>query len=67
MAVSPASAPRKALTAPAVRARKARDGSDRLVMLTAYDAPGSVQVVDEVERWCFACRTHYPHEAVDPG
>jgi hypothetical protein len=30
-----------------------------------WDTPGSVQVVDEVERWCFACRTHYPHEGVD--
>lgn len=29
-----------------------------------WDTPGGVQVVDEVERWCFACRTHYPHEAV---
>jgi hypothetical protein len=32
-----------------------------------WDTPGSVQVVDEVERWCFACRTHYPHEAVEAG
>jgi hypothetical protein len=30
-----------------------------------WDTPGKVDVVDEVERWCFACRTHYPHEAVD--
>ena len=46
MAVSPASAPRKALTPPAIRARKARDGADRLVMLTAYDAPGA-RIADE--------------------
>ena len=46
MAVTPASAPRKALTAPAIRARKARDGADRLVMLTAYDAPGA-RIADE--------------------
>ena len=32
----------------------------------AWDTPGKVEVVDEVERWCFACRTHYPHEAVQP-
>ncbi|MDQ2649251.1 MAG: 3-methyl-2-oxobutanoate hydroxymethyltransferase [Actinomycetota bacterium] len=32
---------RKQLTAPAVRARKARDGADPLVMVTAYDAPGA--------------------------
>lgn len=29
------------LTAPAIRARKVRDGSDPLVMVTAYDAPGA--------------------------
>ena len=22
-------------------------------------------MVDEVERWCFACRSHYPHQEVD--
>jgi 3-methyl-2-oxobutanoate hydroxymethyltransferase len=32
---------RKQLTAPAVRARKARDGAAPLVMVTAYDAPGA--------------------------
>ena len=31
----------------------------------AWDTPGRVQVVDEVERWCFACRAHYPHESVE--
>lgn len=34
------------LTAPAVRARKVRNGSDPLVMVTAYDAPGA-RIVDE--------------------
>ena len=29
------------LTVPAVRSRKARDGNDPLVMVTAYDAPGA--------------------------
>jgi 3-methyl-2-oxobutanoate hydroxymethyltransferase len=29
------------LTAPAIRARKVRDGSDPVVMVTAYDAPGA--------------------------
>ncbi len=33
------------LSAPAIRARKARDGADRLVMVTAYDAP-SARAVD---------------------
>ena len=32
---------RKQLTAPTVRARKARDGAEPLVMVTAYDAPGA--------------------------
>jgi 3-methyl-2-oxobutanoate hydroxymethyltransferase len=30
-----------ALSAPAIRARKVRDGSEPLVMITAYDAPGA--------------------------
>ncbi len=29
----------------------------------AWDTPGRVDVQDEVEHWCFACRTQYPHEA----
>src|SRR5689334_4537229 len=35
-----------AITAPAVRARKVRTGSDPLVMVTAYDAPGA-RMADE--------------------
>src|SRR5436853_2918151 len=34
------------ITAPAVRARKVRTGSDPLVMVTAYDAPGA-RMADE--------------------
>ena len=34
------------LSAPAIRVRKVRDGADRLVMVTAYDAP-SARVVNE--------------------
>ena len=30
----------------------------------AWDSPGSVKMADE-ESWCFACRTHYPHEVLD--
>jgi hypothetical protein len=30
----------------------------------AWDTEGKVEVLDEVERWCFPCRTHYPHEEV---
>src|SRR3954452_18012912 len=37
---------RAALTAPAIRARKVRDGAAPLVMLTAYDAPGA-RIADE--------------------
>ena len=37
---------RKPVTVPSVRAHKARDGKDPLVMVTAYDAPGA-RVVDE--------------------
>ncbi|MCU1455384.1 MAG: ketopantoate hydroxymethyltransferase [Acidimicrobiales bacterium] len=38
--------PRRPLTAPSVRARKVAHGSDPLVMVTAYDAPGA-RIVDE--------------------
>jgi hypothetical protein len=30
----------------------------------SWDAEGKVEVVAEVERWCFVCRTHYPHQEV---
>jgi hypothetical protein len=34
----------------------------------AWDTEERVDVVDEVEWWCFPCRTHYPHQPVDdPG
>jgi len=38
----------KKVTAPAVRSRKVRTGSDPLVMVTAYDAPGS-RMADEAD------------------
>lgn len=28
----------------------------------AWDTEGKVEVQTDVERWCFPCRTHYPHE-----
>jgi len=28
----------------------------------SWDREPSEKVLDEVERWCFACLTHYPHE-----
>jgi hypothetical protein len=30
----------------------------------AWDTEEKVEVVEEVEQWCFPCRTHYPHEEV---
>jgi hypothetical protein len=33
----------------------------------AWDTEGKVEVVDEVERWCFPCRSSYPHEELDPA
>jgi hypothetical protein len=29
----------------------------------AWDAPGREITLDDVERWCFACCSHYPHRA----
>ncbi|MDQ3385262.1 MAG: hypothetical protein M3503_04520 [Actinomycetota bacterium] len=31
----------------------------------AWDAEEKVEVLDEVERWCSPCRTHYPHQLVE--
>jgi len=30
----------------------------------AWDTPGKVTKVPDVERWCVSCLTHYPHEEV---
>ena len=30
----------------------------------AWDAEERADVQDEVEHWCFPCRTHYPHQEV---
>jgi hypothetical protein len=32
----------------------------------AWDTPGKVEEGGE-ERWCFVCRTHYPHDQLEPG
>jgi hypothetical protein len=29
-----------------------------------WDTDGRVEVVEGVERWCYPCRTHYPHQEV---
>ena len=31
----------------------------------AWDTPGREITLEEIERWCFPCCTHYPHVAVD--
>ena len=28
----------------------------------AWDTEGKVDIVADVERWCYPCRTHYPHQ-----
>jgi hypothetical protein len=28
----------------------------------SWDSPGSHTVVDELEWWCFSCRSMYPHQ-----
>ena len=30
----------------------------------AWDTEGGAEVMSDVERWCFSCRTHYPHQEV---
>jgi len=30
----------------------------------SWDTEGKAEVQADVERWCFSCRTHYPHEEV---
>lgn len=46
------------------RRRGARRVHRVYVVPEAWDTPGKVDVQDEVEHWCFACRTQYPHEGV---
>jgi hypothetical protein len=51
----------------------ARDDDDLVsvhrvyVVPESWDTPGSTQRLDEVELWCFSCRSQYPHEVVAPG
>ena len=33
----------------------------------AWDTEERVEVLDEVEQWCFPCRTHYPHQELEEG
>ena len=34
----------------------------KYVVAADWDQEASERVLDEVEQWCFACLTHYPHE-----
>ena len=36
------------------------------VVPESWDQPGSVTRTDDVELWCFSCRTQYPHEEAEP-
>ena len=31
----------------------------------AWDREGRVDVVDDLEHWCAACRSQYPHQPLD--
>ena len=31
----------------------------------AWDTEEKVEILDEVEHWCFPCRTSYPHEELE--
>jgi hypothetical protein len=33
----------------------------------SWDTAGSSTVMDEVEWWCFTCRSMYPHQVADDG
>jgi hypothetical protein len=32
------------------------------VIPESWDTPGSSQMLDDIELWCFSCRSQYPHE-----
>lgn len=35
------------------------------VVPETWDQKGSSKTMDEVEQWCYSCRTQYPHEDVE--
>jgi hypothetical protein len=35
------------------------------VVPESWDTPASTTTVPDVELWCFACRSMYPHEVVE--
>ena len=34
----------------------------KYVTVGSWDQEATERVLDDIERWCFACLTHYPHE-----
>ena len=48
-----------------------RDGEELTAVHRMYvtpetwDSPGSSRTLEDIEHWCYACRTHYPHETVE--
>ena len=30
----------------------------------SWDTEERIEVVDEIEHWCFVCRSHYPHQLI---
>lgn len=59
--------------APGVCQNCAREDDDLVAVTRLYvqpetwDAPGKVTPTNEVELWCFSCRTQYPHEEAEPA
>jgi hypothetical protein len=35
------------------------------VVPESWDTPGSTTRVEEIELWCFSCRSLYPHEPAE--
>lgn len=35
------------------------------VVPEAWDTPGSVTRLDDVEQWCWSCRSQYPHDPAE--
>jgi len=52
-------------TGPAVCESCAREDDDLVAVRRVYLSEGEPTVLPQVELWCFACRTMYPHEEVD--
>lgn len=38
------------------------DEEELFAVRRKYVTDGNERVLDDIEHWCFACCTHYPHE-----